>query len=111
MEAKALTRNEVMRILHRFKNEVKNTLKDKFIELILFGSYARGDYEFGSDIDVLLVIKEELTKEEKEKISELSCELSLEYETVITCFYYLLDAFENWETPFLMNIRKEGIRI
>jgi predicted nucleotidyltransferase len=44
---------------------IKDILQSKFVELILYGSYARGDYEFGSDVDVLLLIKEKLTKKEK----------------------------------------------
>lgn len=38
--------------------EITNTLDskvDSFLELILFGSYARGDYHAGSDLDLLLV--------------------------------------------------------
>jgi predicted nucleotidyltransferase len=38
--------------------EVTNTLDgkvDSFLELVLFGSYARGDYHAGSDLDLLLV--------------------------------------------------------
>lgn len=38
--------------------ELTNTLEskvDSFLELVLFGSYARGDYHAGSDLDLLLV--------------------------------------------------------
>jgi predicted nucleotidyltransferase len=38
--------------------EITNTLDskiDSFLELVLFGSYARGDYHVGSDIDLLLI--------------------------------------------------------
>lgn len=38
--------------------EITNTLDgkvDSFLELVLFGSYARGDYHAGSDLDLLLV--------------------------------------------------------
>lgn len=93
------------------KREVESLLGDKFVELILFGSFARGDYEVGSDIDVLLVVKEELTEEEEVKVSQVTTDMGLEYDVVITCFSYPYDAFQSWETPFLANVRREGIRI
>ena len=37
-------------------------------EIILFGSYARGDFKKESDLDFLIVMREELTRIEKNKI-------------------------------------------
>ena len=48
--------------------EITNTLDskiDSFLELLLFGSYARGDYHAGSDLDLLLVYTD---PEEKPKV-------------------------------------------
>ena len=53
-----LTRDQVIQILHEFKEDVKNILGDNFVEMILFGSYARGDYREDSVFDVLIVVKE-----------------------------------------------------
>jgi len=106
-----LTRESVGEILKKFKEELRRILGDKFVKLILFGSFARGDYKFGSDIDVLLVVKEEPTEEEELKISLLTTDMSLTHDIVISCFTYPYDAFQKWETPFLMNIRREGINI
>lgn len=106
-----LSQDKVRKILREFKKEIENILRNKFIELILFGSYARGDYEFGSDIDVLLLVKEKLTREEKDKISLKASGLSLKHDIVISCFDYIYDAYKTWETPFLMNVRREGTKI
>jgi len=106
-----LTQEKVKEILKEFKEKVKEVIKDKFVALILYGSYARGDYEFGSDIDVLLILRENLTSFEKDRISDISSDLNLKYDVVITCFDYLYEVFKTWETPFLMNVRKEGIEV
>ena len=53
----ALGRDEVLAQLNRWAA----TLRQRHPELIrvgLFGSYARGDYAPGSDIDLLLIIRE-----------------------------------------------------
>jgi len=103
-----LTQEKVKEILKELKGKIKEAIKDKFVALILYGSYARGDYEFGSDIDVLLVVRENLTSFEKDNISS---DLNLKYDIVITCFYYLYEVFKTWETPLLMNVRREGIEV
>jgi predicted nucleotidyltransferase len=110
-EFEILTQDRVKQILRKFKKEIEAIIKGKLVELVLFGSYARGDYEFGSDIDVLLIVSEVLGKEEKDRISETASKLSLKYDTVISNFEYLYENFVKDETPFLMNVRKEGIRI
>ena len=106
-----LTQEKVKEILKEFKEKVKEVIKDKFVALILYGSYARGDYEFGSDVDVLLVVRENLTSFEKDRISDISSDLNLKYDVVITYFDYLYEVFKTWETPFLMNVRREGIEV
>ncbi len=37
-------------------------------QIILFGSYARGDYNKDSDIDLMVIIKEKIDRKEKNKI-------------------------------------------
>lgn len=106
-----LNPEKVKAILQEFKRDIESVLHSKLVEIVLYGSYARGDYEFGSDIDILLVVNEKLTEKERDKISFIASKISLKYETVISCFDYPLYAFQSWETPFLMNVRREGIRI
>lgn len=108
---KTLTQKKVKEILNEFKKGINDILGNKFEELILFGSYARGDYEFGSDIDVLLLVKEKLTKEEDKKISQLSSDISLEHDIVITCFDYLLHDYKHRNSPFLLNAKKDAVKI
>lgn len=45
---------DVWNLLEEITNALDSKI-DSFLELILFGSYARGDYHAGSDIDLLLV--------------------------------------------------------
>lgn len=45
------------RILLRIKNSVKETVPNAVV--ILYGSYARGDYKHDSDIDLLILVDNE----------------------------------------------------
>jgi len=105
------SQNKVRKILQEFKKEAEKIFGDKFAGLILFGSFARGEASSDSDLDLLLLVRKKLTKKEDEKLSELSVSLSLKYDLLITCFPYPEKAYQSWETPFLMNVRKEGVWI
>lgn len=56
---------------------------DKIEEIILFGSVARGDYKKDSDIDVLVVVKEDPFKMQR-MISEIVINILLNKEEYIS---------------------------
>ena len=93
------------------KSRLGAALGKKLAGLILFGSYARGDYQKGSDLDFLLLLAAPATHNEKQKISQICSSLSLNYDTVIVCIDYLQKEFEKRSSPLVLNVKKEGIRI
>lgn len=79
------------------------------VQLILFGSQARGDAKPGSDIDVLVVLKELINFElENQQMSEIVAQLSLRYTEVINCIFVDENAFQHRQEPLLRNVRLEG---
>lgn len=66
-DIKTLTHQE-MAALEELIFRVNNVfLIDK---MILFGSKARGDSNFNSDVDIIVIIDDEETKEKRNKLSE-----------------------------------------
>ncbi|WP_175060148.1 nucleotidyltransferase domain-containing protein [Thermococcus sp. 2319x1] len=98
----------VQLLLKELREKVHSILGDKLKEVILYGSYARGDYSTESDVDVLLIVKERLSLEEYEKIMEVIAELSLKDEKVISIIDYPENIFMTSDSPFLQNGKKEG---
>lgn len=47
--------SKVMSILSELSNLAKNSFGDKLTAVILYGSYARGDYDEYSDVDVMII--------------------------------------------------------
>ena len=80
--------------------------------IVLFGSYARGDFTDGSDID-LLVLLSPLSDPlvERERIFPAICDLSLKYDTVLSLVLMDCDAFHSRKTPLILNAGKEGVWI
>ncbi len=101
----------LQKVLRDLKQEIIKILGEKFQELILFGSYARKEEGAFSDIDLLLLVKGELSREEKRKMDEVISRFSLENEVTIACIDYPVEIFERFNTPFLLNVKEEGIRV
>ncbi len=98
--------------LAQLRSQLETHYGDRIVQLILFGSQARGDAHPDSDIDVLVVLKGEVNQgEEIEETSKIIADLSLEKDVLISYIFMDEDRFTNRAGPFLRNIRKEGISL
>ena len=81
-------------------------------EIILFGSYARGDYAPGSDID-LLVLLDRIGDPgiERDGYLPLVCELSLKYDTVLSLVPMDYETWMSRKTPLILNAKREGVKL
>ncbi|MEW6556827.1 MAG: nucleotidyltransferase domain-containing protein [Elusimicrobiota bacterium] len=106
------------KLTEREKQEIK-----EFTELVkkkcgkeinfikLYGSAVRNNLRRDSDIDVLIVSKKR-SLDLREKIFDIVTQIAMKYDRILTPkiidekrFRYL-----NWlETPFMMNVKKEGV--
>lgn len=103
---------KVQKIISDIRSELEKIYLHRLKEMILFGSYARGDYVEGSDIDIALLL-EELTDSyrEREKYFPVICRLSLEYDTVISVVPFDSLEFQAKRTPLILNVQREGVRL
>lgn len=105
-------RKELESILYSFKKELSAIYKDKLSDIILFGSQAREEAQEGSDIDVLIILREEVEPvKEIRKISDIVTALSLEFNEVISCVFVSEKRYKTEQSPLLKNVRREGISI
>ena len=80
--------------------------------VVLYGSYARGDYEDGSDLDVLVVLSDfERAPLEINRTSQLVGGLSLEYLITISPVFMREKDWLLADKPLLRNIRAEGVAV
>lgn len=99
-------------ILQKVKLALSELYKDQLESIILYGSQARGDATPDSDIDILVVLKSVINPyQEIDKTSELIAQLCLDYDAVISRHFISSEKFKTQNTPFIHNVRKEGVLI
>ena len=100
-------------VLDRFTNGIQEILGERLKQIILYGSYARGDYNKSSDIDIMILTN--LTDEEissaRDEISDLAFDLEMEYNVIISPVIKNIDKFNYWleVQPFYQNVKNEGV--
>ena len=83
---------------------------DRMVEVILYGSQARGDAVEGSDVDLLVVLRGEVSAgAETSRLSWPLAELSLRHDTIVSCVFMSETRYWNERSPFLLNVRREGV--
>jgi predicted nucleotidyltransferase len=96
-------------IISRFSAMVRARLGQNLKRIILFGSRARGEATEESDYDCLVVV-DEVDANVKECLDDIAGELLYEHSAVVSAFPISERASETRRySPFLRNIRKEGI--
>lgn len=107
---------DVQRIVRTLCTGLKTVFVDNCsMDAILFGSYARGDAEYGSDIDVMVLVNE--SREEIAKrtwqIGDVVAEILLEDGILVSPIVENKNYFEHNSDclPLFKNIVSEGIRM
>lgn len=107
-----MQKTELKTILDELKHRLSDLYGDRVAEMILFGSQARGDAEEGSDIDVLIVLRDtNVSPEEEQKARDIVYELSYGHDTVVSCVYIDQERFARGQGPLVRNVLREGIKL
>lgn len=103
---------QTKRLLKRFKQELVRIYGEQLDAVYLFGSYARGDNQEGSDLDVLVVLNDfQRRAAELKRVSTLIGELSLDYEITVSPLFMRESEWETDRYPLLRNVKKEGVAV
>lgn len=108
-------REKLNGILKEAYKGLEKIFEGKLEAVILYGSYARGDYNEESDIDIMALVdfdKAELAKYRR-KVSEFSCDIDIEYDVLLSVKLQDKFTFEKYKDtlPYYINVIKEGVKI
>ena len=107
-----MSKRKLQSILGRLRGELTQILGDQLVSVILYGSQARRQAHPGSDIDVLVVVQDDSNYSDLiRRTSEVVAALSLQHDVVISRAFVSRDRYEQEQTPFLLNVRREGVAV
>ncbi len=103
---------KIKTILDEVKRCLEEIYGDKLKSVILFGSYARGDYTDGSDIDLIILLEDmKAPLAERENYFNEIWQLDLKYDTVISIIPFKEEEYRIRKLPVILNAKKEGIPV
>ena len=99
--------------IQEFINQVRELLGIRLKKIILYGSYARGDYNKHSDVDIMILT--DLTFEEieeyRDKISDIAYDIELSTGIILSPVIKNIEKYNSRINfvPFYKNVEKEGV--
>ena len=103
-------KNEALQILREVYSQCQPVLP--ITDAYLYGSYARGDYDTESDVDILLISS--LPADEiwprRRKVSSIANDISTDHDVSVSVCVRSKDQFKT-SVPLYSNIAKDGIRV
>lgn len=84
------------------------------VKLVLYGSKARGDSHRESDIDVLLVLRDEFDWRTKHAVYDVCFDINIEYDVLIQPIIYSQARYDDpliRATPLYQNVLEEGVAV
>ena len=94
-----MSSEELQQLLDELKQGLKKIYGRQLVALLLYGSFARGEQDTESDLDILIILDNyALYSREIKRTSELISRKILRHKTWIT-----------GDTPLLRNARREAI--
>ena len=86
-------------------------LSTQMIQIVLYGSTARGNADADSDIDIAIFVSDRLTSRQEDQLSDLIVDLNLKYNKVFSVVDIDQQTYLKWRnvTPFYQNVDREGI--
>lgn len=106
---------QVQMIMEKYAGQVKQILGEALCKVIIYGSYARGDFTQSSDVDVMVLttLKDEDSSTVSYQLYDLAFDYQMEYGIDIRVIVKNENQFNYWlgALPFYDNINREGIVI
>jgi len=106
-------------LLNKITDEVsrkaQELLGDSLRNIILFGSYARGDYDGESDIDIMVLadVKEDEIRPFERKLVRIAGDIGLDNDIMVCILLNNKTLFEERLPilPFYQNVMNDGVQI
>jgi predicted nucleotidyltransferase len=101
---------QIRKLMKELKEGLAKIYGSQLEAVYLYGSYARGDYRDGSDVDVMVLLKSYRDYwKEYHRASDYVSDVSLKYDRMVS---YIIVKEVQWrqsDIPVIRNIHKDGV--
>lgn len=103
----------VSEVVYQFSQQLKKVFGTRLSKVIVYGSYARGDYRENSDVDVMILVKmsDQEIKQMENEVYDLAFDIEMNTGVDISPIIKSEAQYEYWvdTLPFYRNVREEGV--
>lgn len=105
--------NIIKDLVYDFAEDMQRLFGNNLSTVVIYGSYARGDYTEESDVDVMLLVRipEDKIREYADQVSDQAFEYLMKYGIHISPVIKNEEHFNYWvdNLPYYRNVRDEGV--
>lgn len=103
----------IRNLVYEFAKDMRALFGKDLSKVVVYGSYARGDYTQNSDIDIMILVKtpEDIIRQYTDSVSDCAFEYLMKYGIDISPVVKNEKHFECWvdNLPYYRNVRDEGV--
>lgn len=100
-------------LIDQYVEEIKKIYGSHVKQIILYGSYARGDYNKQSDVDIMILtdLSFEEIEEYRDRISDIAYDIELDTGIILSPVIKNIEKYNSRISfvPFYKNVEKEGV--
>ena len=103
---------QIEQIIKEFREKAKKLYGKRLKNIILYGSWARGQATEDSDIDLAIVLDGDVMPgKEIDRMIDIVTEMNLNYGVLISIYPVSEKDYNSLNSPLLLQLRKEGVTI
>lgn len=107
------THPELMQALLEMSKKISDVYSTALKNIVVYGSYARGEETEESDVDIALILKDSETEEMHDKMTDIVVDYELDQNRTLSVVTIDNSNYVQWRKvlPFYKNLDKEGVVI
>ena len=100
---------KIKEIVREFREEIGKLYGERLKDVILYGSWARGEGTEESDIDLLVLLEGRVIPgREIDRMIDIITEINLKYGVLLSIYPMAEGDYTTINSPLLINVKREG---
>lgn len=105
----------MQQLIQQYVSNIHDIYGSHLRQIILYGSYARGDFRPDSDVDIMILLdlSDIDIKKYRHQLSDMTFDFNMDYDVDIKPIAKSEEHYRKWvdNYPFYSNVNREGVRL